>query len=66
MSKLFEKLYTLRVMKTVEGKQLITNHQFGFRAKHSTLEHVHQVSAKNFVLPFSLTEIRKRPSGLFL
>ena len=45
MSKLFEKLYIQRLMKTVDDKDLIPNHQFGFRAKHSTVEQVHRVSA---------------------
>ena len=45
MSKLFEKLYTRWLIKTVEDRNLIPDHQFGSRAKHSTVEQVHQVGA---------------------
>jgi len=45
MSKLFEKLYTRRLMKNVDNKNLIPDHQFGFRAKHSSVEQVHRVEA---------------------
>lgn len=43
MSKLFEKLYISRLMQIVNDKNLIPSHQFGFRAKHSTVEQVHRV-----------------------
>lgn len=44
MSKLFEKLFLLRIMKTVEEKNIIPDHQFGFRRKHAALEQVHRVA----------------------
>ena len=41
ISKLFEELYTRRLIRTVEDKNLIPDYQFGFRAKHSKVEQVH-------------------------
>jgi len=45
MSKLFEKLYSRCLMETVDNKNLIPDHQFEFRAKHSSVEQVHRVAA---------------------
>ena len=45
MSKLFEKLFQSRIMKVVEEKNIIPDHQFGFRQKHATLEQVHRVTS---------------------
>jgi len=38
MSKLFEKLLIKRLKPIIERKDLIPNHQFGFRSKHSTID----------------------------
>jgi hypothetical protein len=43
MSKLFEKLLLLRLQSVITKKNLIPNHQFGFRKQHSTLEQVHRI-----------------------
>ena len=44
ISKLFEKLLIKRLMPIIERKKLIPNHQFGFRAQHSTIEQVHRIT----------------------
>ena len=44
MSKLFEKLLLKRLKPIIEEKQLIPDHQFGFRTKHSTIDQVHRVT----------------------
>ncbi|VVC37621.1 Reverse transcriptase domain [Cinara cedri] len=44
MSKLFEKLLLKRLNPIIEAKQLIPDHQFGFRIKHSTISQVHRVT----------------------
>ena len=44
MSKLFEKLLIKRLKPIIERKNLIPNHQFGFRSKHSTIHQVHRVT----------------------
>jgi len=44
LSKLFEKLLLKRLKPIIEVKQLIPEHQFGFRSKHSTIEQVHRVT----------------------
>lgn len=44
MSKLFEKLLFKRMKPIIERKNLIPNHQFGFREKHSTIEQVHRIT----------------------
>jgi hypothetical protein len=41
MSKLFEKLLLIRQKSVITKKNLIPDHQFGFRNLHSTLEQVH-------------------------
>lgn len=43
MSKLFEKLFLKRIKPIIEEKNLLPNHQFGFRQKHSTIEQVHRL-----------------------
>ena len=44
MSKLFEKLLIKRLKPIIERKNLIPNHQFGFRSKHSTIDQVHSIT----------------------
>jgi len=44
LSKLFEKLLLKRLKPIIEARQLISEHQFGFRNKHSTIEQVHRVT----------------------
>lgn len=46
MSKLFEKLIFNRLEPIITSRNLIPNHQFGFRRKHSTIEQVHRVTNK--------------------
>jgi len=43
MSKLFEKIFLKRLKPIIEGKNLLPNHQFGFRQRHSTIEQVHRL-----------------------
>ena len=43
--KLFEKLYIKRLLTIVNKKKLLPNEQFGFRAKHSTIEQLHRISS---------------------
>lgn len=44
LSKLFEKLLLKRLKPIIEEKDLIPNHQFGFREKHSTIDQVHRIT----------------------
>ena len=44
MSKLFEKLLIKRLKPIIERKNLILNHQFGFRSKHSTIDQVTRIT----------------------
>ena len=44
MSKLFENLLIKRLKPIIERKNLIPNHQFGFRSKHSTIDQVHRIT----------------------
>jgi hypothetical protein len=44
MSKLFEKLLLIRLKSVITKKNLIPDHQFGFRNQHSTLEQVCRVA----------------------
>lgn len=43
LSKLFEKLLLLRLSPIIEKHKLISNHQFGFRRKHATIEQIHRI-----------------------
>jgi len=36
VSKVYEKLFLMKVRPIVNSKELIPNHQFGFREKHGT------------------------------
>lgn len=62
MSKLFEKLLLKRLNPIIEAKQLIPDHQFGFRTKHSTIDQVHRVTN---VISKALEE-KKYCCGVFL
>jgi hypothetical protein len=41
--KVCEKLLLKELLKMVENNRFITNHQFGFRERHSTIEQTHQI-----------------------
>lgn len=43
VSKVYEKLFLIKLRPIINSKQLIPNHQFGFREKHGTIEQVHRV-----------------------
>ena len=43
MSKLFEKLLLKRLKITIEERQLISDHQFGFQKQQSTIDEVHRI-----------------------
>ena len=43
LSKMLEKLFLSKLQPVLTLKNLIPNHQFGFRQKHSTIEQVHRV-----------------------
>jgi len=43
LSKVLEKLILQRLQPTIKHKNLIPNHQFGFRQQHSTIEQVNRV-----------------------
>lgn len=43
MSKLFERVFLQRILPELKEKDIIPNHQFGFREQHSTVEQVHRV-----------------------
>lgn len=44
ISKVFEKLLLKRLKTIIESKNLIPNHQFGFRHRHSTIDQVHRIT----------------------
>ena len=43
LSKMFEKLFLTRLIPIINERNLIPDHQFGFRVQHSTIEQVHRV-----------------------
>jgi hypothetical protein len=43
VSKVFEKMLLKRILSVVENNRLITNHQFGFRQRHYTIQHTHRI-----------------------
>lgn len=45
-SKMLERLILARLMAIIDSKQLIPEHQFGFRRKHCTLDQVHRLVDK--------------------
>jgi hypothetical protein len=42
LSKVFEKLFITRIRPILQSTQIIPDHQFGFRRKHTTIEQVHR------------------------
>lgn len=44
LSKLFEKLFHTRLKKIIDERQMVPDHQFGFRNKHSTVDQVHRIT----------------------
>lgn len=44
LGKLFERCYLKRLNTVVAERKILPDHQFGFRAKHSTIEQVHRVT----------------------
>ena len=44
LSKVFEKLFITRIQPILQSTQIIPDHQFGFRRKHSTIEQVHRIT----------------------
>lgn len=44
IGKLFEKLFSKRLKKVIFERNIIPNHQFGFREKHSTIEQIHRIT----------------------
>lgn len=46
LSKVFEKLLLKRLQPVLTSKQLIPEHQFGFRQQHSTIEQIHRIVTK--------------------
>ena len=44
LSKILEKLFLMRLMPLITRNELIPNHQFGFRAKHSTIDQIHRIT----------------------
>jgi hypothetical protein len=43
LSKAFERLFLTRIHPTLQEKHIIPDHQFGFRKKHATTEHVNRL-----------------------
>lgn len=62
ISKLFEKLLLKRMRIIIEDKELIPNHQFGFRQKHSTIDQVHRITN----IPEKAYEEKQVCAALFL
>jgi hypothetical protein len=42
VSRVLEKLLSKRLLPMVENNRLISNHQFSFRQRHSTIEQTHR------------------------
>lgn len=62
ISKIFERILLRRLQPVIEDNNLIPDHQFGFRSKHSTIDQVHRITD---VIEKALEE-RKICSSLFL
>ena len=43
ISKLFEKIFLFRLLKSINERSIIPKHQFGFRSEHATIEQIHRV-----------------------
>ena len=46
ISKVFERIFADRLDVIIQQKDLLPNHQFGFRKKHSTIQQIHRVTNK--------------------
>ena len=46
LSKLFERLFLLKINVFIQENHLIPNHQFGFQAKHGTIEQVNRLTSE--------------------
>lgn len=46
LSKVFEKIYVKRLKAIIDKREIIPEHQFGFRNKHGTIEQVHRLVNK--------------------
>lgn len=46
LSKVFEKLILKRIKPVLESRSIISEHQFGFRKHHATIEQVHRIVRK--------------------
>lgn len=44
ISKVFEKVLAIRLNEIITRKNLIPDHQFGFRSKHSTIDQIHRIT----------------------
>jgi len=42
--KVFEKLFITRLQSILQSIQILPDHQFGFRRKHSTIEQIHRIT----------------------
>ena len=62
IAKLFEKLLLKRLTPIIERKNLVPDHQFGFRKNHSTMDQVHRITN---VIEQALEE-KKVCSAIFL
>lgn len=46
LSKVMEQLFLQRIMPIIEQRQLVPDHQYGFRKKHNTIEQMHRLVDK--------------------
>ena len=44
LSKILEKLFLKQLIPIITSNQLIPNHQFGFREKHSTVDEINRIT----------------------
>ena len=44
LTKVFEKLFITQIQPILQSTQIIPDHQFGFRRKHSTIDKVHRIT----------------------
>ena len=44
LSKVFEKFFITRIQPILQSTLIISDHQFGFRRKHTTIEQVHRIT----------------------
>lgn len=46
LSKIFERMLLSRLIPATEEEKLIPDHQFGFRARHATIDQIHRLVRK--------------------